>query len=115
MAGATQTNRAHDAHYHPIKVTEAWEAFTAAMNDRGDGHRRQAGRAERRERQRDDVCSWGTRRFLNDRARTRRAFPRTRPEPIRPGETHQEWTARNQAAELAAKTAPAEEAPEPAE
>lgn len=42
-------------------------------------------------------------------------FPAPDPSQIRPGETHQEWTARNQAAELAAKTAPAEEAPEPAE
>ena len=33
MATAKQTNRAHDAHYHPIKVTQLWAAFMAAMND----------------------------------------------------------------------------------
>jgi hypothetical protein len=25
------TNRLHDAHYHPIKVTQAWAAFVALM------------------------------------------------------------------------------------
>ncbi len=29
----TQTNKAHGAHYHPIKVTKAWAAFVAAMGD----------------------------------------------------------------------------------
>ena len=27
------TNRLHDAHYHPIKVTRAWAAFMAGMGD----------------------------------------------------------------------------------
>ena len=27
------TNRLHDAHYHPIKVTRAWAAFMVAMGD----------------------------------------------------------------------------------
>ena len=29
----TQTNKAHRAHYHPIKVTERWRAFVAGMGD----------------------------------------------------------------------------------
>ena len=29
----TQTNKAHRAHYHPIKVTKAWAAFVAAVGD----------------------------------------------------------------------------------
>ncbi len=42
-------------------------------------------------------------------------FPDPDESQIRPGETAAQWTARNQAAELAAKTAAAQEAPEPAE
>jgi hypothetical protein len=48
--GAIPPNRLHNAHYHPMKVTQAWAAFVTAMGTeaKASAAKRKAREAQRR-------------------------------------------------------------------